>query len=120
MRTRAAIMETSLGSCRWRQPLLIAAPFCCLLLTAPWAPADEGAAKGPQPGAAAAQPRAAIVSLRVVPERVTIWGARASQHFLVLGTLADGLERDLTSRSRLSLSDPRLAALEQGGRIMAL
>jgi hypothetical protein len=60
------------------------------------------------------------VSLRVVPERVTLHGARAAQRFVVLGAFADGLERDLTGESRFSISDPRLASLDKAGRIVAL
>ncbi len=60
------------------------------------------------------------MSLRVVPERVTLWGTRASQCFVVLGTFADGRERDLTTQTRLSISDPRLASLDPAGRVAAL
>src|SRR4051812_37185604 len=59
------------------------------------------------------------VSVRVVPERVTLRGARAAQRFVVLGAFADGLERDVTSQSRFALSDPRIASLDQAGRIVA-
>jgi len=59
------------------------------------------------------------VSVRVVPERVTLRGARAAQRFVVLGAFADGLERDLTGQSHFSLSDPRFASLDQTGRVVA-
>ena len=59
------------------------------------------------------------VSVRVVPERVTLRGARATQRFVVLGAFADGLDRDVTSQSHFSISDPRLAALDQAGRVVA-
>src|SRR5262245_57873690 len=59
------------------------------------------------------------VSLRVVPERVTLRGARAAQRFVVLGAF-DGLERDRTGKSRFSISAPRLATLDQAGRVVAL
>ena len=62
----------------------------------------------------------AVLSLRIVPERVTLQGARAGQRFVVLGTFADGLERDVTSQSRVSLSDPRLASLDQAARVVAV
>ena len=47
------------------------------------------------------------LSVRIVPERVTLSGARAAQRFVVLGAFADGLERDVISQTRFSLSDPR-------------
>jgi hypothetical protein len=90
---------------RWRGALIpIAVACCCLLhtLNGSAVAADE-----------------TLVSVRIVPERVTLQGARAGQRFLVLGAFADGLERDLTSQSRFSLSDPRLAALDESGRVTA-
>jgi hypothetical protein len=73
------------------------------------------------PASPAAEPQAdaAPVSVRIVPERVTLQGARAGQRFLVLGTFADGLERDVTGRGRFSLSHPGLAALDPAGRLTA-
>src|SRR5262249_53282568 len=59
------------------------------------------------------------LSVRIVPERVTLSGARAAQRFVVLGAFADGLERDVTSQIRFSLSDPKLASLDKAGRIVA-
>src|SRR5262249_13386210 len=59
------------------------------------------------------------LSVRIVPERVTLSGARAAQRFVVLGAFADGLERDVLSQTRFSLSDPKLASLDQAGRIVA-
>ncbi|MBM3803685.1 MAG: DUF1553 domain-containing protein [Acidimicrobiia bacterium] len=61
-----------------------------------------------------------LLSLRLVPEEVKLWGAKASQHFVVLGKYADGLERDVTSPSQFSISDPRVARVEAVGRVMAL
>jgi hypothetical protein len=58
-------------------------------------------------------------SVRVIPERVTLHGARAAQRFVVLGAFADGLEREITGQSRLSISDPLLASLDPAGRIVA-
>src|SRR5436309_14224949 len=72
------------------------------------------------PTVGAASPGASLVSLRVTPESVTLHGARAAQRFVVLGMFADGLERDVTSQARFSLSDPRLASLDRTGRVMAL
>jgi hypothetical protein len=60
------------------------------------------------------------VSIRVVPKQVTLWGARATQRFVVLGTFADGLERDVTRRSRFAVSSPQLVSLDPAGRLTAL
>ena len=60
------------------------------------------------------------LSVRVEPQDVTLWGHRATQRFLVLGKFADGLERDLTSRGRFSVSDPEVASVEATGRVSAL
>ena len=59
-------------------------------------------------------------SLRLVPQDRTLWGAKASQHFLVIGKYSDGLERDVTAESRFSLSDPKVAKVDAGGRVVAL
>ena len=61
-----------------------------------------------------------LLSLRLVPEKVTLAGVRARHRFLVLGTYADGLERDVTSQSHLSFSDPAVATVEGGARVLAL
>ena len=119
MNTRPAIMETPLSNRRWLPASLNAVAFCCFLRAVS---ASVGLAGEAPQGASAAtsQTDAPVVSLRVVPGRATLWGARASQRFVVLGTFADGLERDLTSRSHLSISDPRLASLDPSGRVAAL
>ncbi len=57
----------------------------------------------------------APVSLRVVPAEVTLRGASASQQFLVLGEYADGLERDVTSLSRLEPSPSDRGEIGSGG-----
>src|SRR5262249_44069624 len=67
----------------------------------------------------AAKPQAALVALRIVPERATLWGARAAQRFVVVGTFADGLERDVTGQSHFTVSDPRLVSLDPAGRLAA-
>jgi hypothetical protein len=61
-----------------------------------------------------------LLSVRLVPPDVTLWGPKATQRFLVLGTYADGLERDLTFRSRFSISNPEVAKVEETGRVLAL
>jgi hypothetical protein len=62
----------------------------------------------------------APVSVRVVPKQVTLWGAHATQRFVVLGTFADGLEYDVTRQSCFSVSNPRLVSLDPAGRLTAL
>ncbi len=53
-----------------------------------------------------------LLALRLVPEQAHLTGPEAAQRFVVMGTFADGLERDLTSDSRLRISDPELARVE--------
>ena len=62
---------------------------------------------------------ASLVSLRIVPENVTLWGAQASQHFTVMGKYADGLERDVTSAARFSLSDAKKGEIDRSGKFVA-
>ena len=61
-----------------------------------------------------------LLSLRLAPSDVTLWGPKATQRFVVLGKYADGLERDLTARSHFSISNPEVAKVEETGRVVAL
>ena len=61
-----------------------------------------------------------LLSVRLVPQDATLWGPEASQHFLVLGRFADGLERDVTLQSRFSVSHPQLAQVDASGQVTAL
>ena len=61
-----------------------------------------------------------LLSVRLVPEGVSLWGARAGQRFLVMGKYTDGLERDVTRQSRFSISDDQIARVDEGGRVVAL
>ena len=63
---------------------------------------------------------AELLSLRLVPEKITLWGHDASQRFLVLGRYSDGLERDVTGKGRFSIADPGHAAVNPQGRVRAL
>ncbi len=58
-------------------------------------------------------------SLRVLPDAVTLWGAQASQQFVVLGQSVDGLERDLTSTAQFSLSDVSKGQIDRSGKFVA-
>ncbi len=60
-----------------------------------------------------------LLSIRLVPKEVTLWGPKASQRFLVLARYTDGLERDVTPQSRLSLSNQEVAAIKQPARVVA-
>lgn len=60
-----------------------------------------------------------LLSLRLVPENVTLRGARSSQRFLVLGKYADGLERDVTASSRFTIAHQDVAQLSGPGRVTA-
>jgi uncharacterized protein DUF1553/uncharacterized protein DUF1549/Big-like domain-containing protein len=69
---------------------------------------------------ATTQETSKVLSLRLVPESRTLSGANASQRFLVLGRFADGLEREVSSQSRFSLSNLSLAQVDRDGRVRAL
>jgi uncharacterized protein YjlB len=56
---------------------------------------------------------ASLVSLRIVPENVTLWGAQASQHFTVMGQYADGLDREMTAAARFSQTQRREKSIVQ-------
>src|SRR5213594_3808532 len=107
-------METmDLRGCRSCSLIVLVLGLVCCFLAASAGDISGKAAKPAGP-----QPVSAMVSLRVVPKQVTLWGARASQRFVVLGMYADGLERDVTSQSRFSISNPRLATIDQAGRVV--
>ena len=58
-------------------------------------------------------------SIRVVPTKVTLH-REAEQRFLVLAQYSDRLERDVTGQSRFSVSDPRIAEVDEKGRVRGL
>ena len=62
---------------------------------------------------------ARLLSVRLLPEEVRLRGKGAAQQLLVIGTYADGLERDLTAKSRFSIADPALAEIDAEGRVRA-
>ncbi len=63
---------------------------------------------------------AQLISLRLLPEEVVLWGAKATQRVLVLGRYSDGLDRDVTRKSHFSVSDTRVATTDARGRVTAL
>ncbi len=78
----------------------------------------RGAAEESQ-GGTAASPPVEVLSLRLLPGNPHLWGAEASQRFLLLARYADGLERDVTGQGRFSLSPRGVAEVDAGGRVVA-
>ncbi len=62
----------------------------------------------------------ALLSIRLLPQEVALWGNDASQRLLVLGTYSNRLEQDVTSRVRFSVSDPRVARVDESGKVLPL
>src|SRR5215471_4023136 len=80
--------------------------FGCVVVNAlPWGQADQENEHSAQ-----------VVSLRIEPQRVTIWGDQGSQRFLVLAEYADELERDVTSGARFSLFAPDMGEMDASGK----
>ena len=61
-----------------------------------------------------------LLSIRLLPEEVTLWGKDSSQRLLVLGRYSSRLEQDVTSMVRLSVSNPQVARVDESGKILAL
>jgi len=64
--------------------------------------------------------KARLLSVRLAPQEVRLRGVGASQRLLVMGRFSDGLERDVTSESQVSLSGPRIAEIAKGARLVAV
>ncbi len=79
--------------------------------------ASESAQAPGHPEATAA-PELLTLSLR--PRAVILRGKDASQQFLLTGAYSDGVERDLSRQARFSLSDPRVAQVDNRARVVAL
>src|SRR4051812_21483914 len=60
-----------------------------------------------------------LLSIDLMPHQATLWGTQASQHFLVLGKYADGLERDLPSVAGFSISHPAQGQIDSTGKFVA-
>ena len=82
-------------------------------------PAEPAASRNDSAGSGQFRSPEGLRDVRLIPSQVGLWGKRASQSFLVLATDARGLEVDLTSESRFSLSDDRLAQVEPEGLLTA-
>ena len=61
-----------------------------------------------------------LLSIRLAPEQVTLWGPQSAQHFLVLGKYSDGLERDITASARFALESTELFRVDSSGRATPL
>src|SRR5215467_9177669 len=55
-------------------------------------------------------------SVRIMPQSIELWGADASQTFIVLGKYSDGLERDITSEGRVRSLAPEVARINSPRR----
>ena len=66
---------------------------------------------------ASAWPAGKIVSLRMMPERAVLTGARATQQFVAIAKFTDGSERDVTAQAEWRIEKPALAKFLSPGRI---
>ena len=64
--------------------------------------------------------REGLLSIYLEPKEMTLRGKDASQRFVVMGRFADGVDRDLTASSQLSIVDATRARLEGTARVVAL
>jgi len=60
-----------------------------------------------------------LVSVRIFPENVTLWGSHASQHFIVLARGSDGLERDVTAQANFTLAEKDEGEIDTSGKFVA-
>jgi hypothetical protein len=58
------------------------------------------------------------ISVDLIPHQLTLWGAGASQHFLVTAKYADGLVRDVTPAARFSVSQPATGEMDSTGKFV--
>jgi hypothetical protein len=61
-----------------------------------------------------------LQSVRIVPNEISLRGARGAQRVLVLGNYSDGLERDVTEASSFSIADPPLARVDASAQVISL
>ncbi|HTE18250.1 MAG TPA: hypothetical protein VK689_07695, partial [Armatimonadota bacterium] len=96
---------------------LLAAGLCLNAVVAHAAPARRPARK-PAPRTTAPAERLRLTRLTLLPSEVTLDGPGAGQRLLVMGTLADGSQVDVTDRARLVSSAPKVATVG-GARVSA-
>jgi len=58
-----------------------------------------------------------VRKLRIVPEKVALWGAGAGQRVLVMAECADRIERDVTDQAGLTLDQSEVACIGEDGRV---
>jgi hypothetical protein len=63
--------------------------------------------------------KSSLTALHVLPTEAKLWGANSTQQFMVLAECADGIQRDVTSQSKLSLSATDLGAMDAHGKFTA-
>ena len=61
-----------------------------------------------------------LLSLRIIPKAIHLSGLNSSQQILVLGRYSTGVEHDLTNTSSLVVHSPKVASVQDQGRITAL
>lgn len=74
------------------------------------------AAPGPNQTVVAAK----LLSVRLEPQDAILWGANSGQRFVVMGKYSDGLERDVTALSKLSVTPERVAQIRSGTKVVAM
>ena len=107
-------------NCRFGPGLALGLGLCAFLLLCQPRVAAQAGPPPPQGSSSEAAASSQLLSVRLVPEEATLWGARAVQRFLVLGKYADGLERDISKRSRFSIADSGIAKVDERGQVAAL
>ena len=100
----------------WRDPSRIASLLAGLLLVMP--AAALGATGAMLKPARSHEPT--LVSVRLLPSEVRLWGSEASQQLVMLGKFSDGLERDITSKSRFKVLPPAVARIDEAAKVHSL
>src|SRR5262245_44995213 len=90
-----------------------------LLSSAPNQAASDKSQKTVGANTTAGDKAANLLSLRLLPDKATLGGAHGAQRFLVIGKYSDGMERDVTTTSRFSLTNPQVAQIS-GARVTAM
>lgn len=62
--------------------------------------------------------RAQAPGLRIHPAHATLWGANTSQRFLALARDAEGVERDVSEKTRWVLSDTTKGIVDASGKLV--
>ena len=96
----------------------------CILLLVLVLALGVGRAEGPtsMPNSSGSQEKVGpqLLSLQLIPPRVTLTGEEASQQFLVIGAFSGGRERDLSQEIRFRVSDPNVARVDASGHVVSV